>query len=70
MDNKIKYKALLDRRDKLAQRLKHKYKGYRGVIHENALSELRHSEVKVLEAQLISLDEEIKILEEVLEKEG
>lgn len=59
MKDQEKYKALLERREKLLARLKDKHKGYRGVIHEDSLSELRHGEVKALEAQLILLQEEI-----------
>src|SRR5438445_241824 len=36
-----------------------KMKGYRGVIHESAWSELRHSEVMVLKDMVASLKEEI-----------
>ena len=37
--------------------------GYRGVVHESAASELRHSEVKVMESYLESLTKEIEKLE-------
>lgn len=39
-----------------------KMKGYRGVIHESAMSEMRHQEVMVLKAMVAGLEKEIKEL--------
>ncbi len=44
--------------DKLADRML----GYRGVVHESAASEIRHSEVMVLKDIVRSLKEEIEKL--------
>ncbi len=44
-------------------KLKFKMKTYRGVIHESALSELKHSEVMVLRAMVDDLKREIQVLE-------
>lgn len=41
------------------KRLAFKMKFYRGVIHESALSELKHSEVMVLSDMIASLKKEI-----------
>lgn len=43
------------------------YKNFRGVKHENSLSELRFSEIKVKEDMLGSVLREIKALEENIE---
>jgi hypothetical protein len=45
--------------EKLARRMK----GYRGVIHESASSEMRHQEVMVLKAMVADLKKEIAKLE-------
>jgi hypothetical protein len=44
---------------KYEERLARKMKGYRGIIHESALSELRHSDVMVLRDMIRQLKEEI-----------
>ncbi len=44
---------------KLASRMK----GYRGVIHESAASEMKHQMVMVLRAMVTDLQREIKALE-------
>lgn len=49
-------------RQKLAQyeaKLQSKMKGYRGVIHESAMSEMRHQEVMVLRAMVDGIKKEI-----------
>lgn len=45
-------------------KLQYEMKGYRGVIHESAASEIKHSMVKLYEAMVNSLQEEIKKLQE------
>ncbi len=45
--------------DKLARAML----GYRGVIHESAVSELKHDKVMVLKAMVLGLKEEIAKLE-------
>ncbi len=64
MDKDAKLKELKAKlavyRDKLASEMK----GYRGVIHESAVSEIKHDKVMVLRAMVDSLEQEIKKLEE------
>ena len=50
---------LIKRRDEYKAKLKEMYKHFRGVKHENALSELKYSEIKVYEDFVNSLTEEI-----------
>ncbi|MCH7641631.1 hypothetical protein IID22_05550 [Patescibacteria group bacterium] len=50
---------LKDYEDKLAREMI----GYRGVIHESAVSELKHDKVMVLKAMVADLKEEIAKLE-------
>lgn len=50
---------------KYQDKLAFKMKGYRGVVHESASSELRHSEVTVLQAIVHSLKNEIEELEKI-----
>lgn len=44
-------------------KLSGRMKGYRGVIHESAMSEMRHQEVMVLKAMVADLKKEIATLE-------
>ena len=60
MDKKLN--SLIKKRDEYKTKLKEMYKHFRGVKHENALSELKYSEIKVYEDFVRSLDEEIKII--------
>ncbi len=55
--------ALKNEREKYREKLAQKMKGYRGVVHESAASELRHSEVMVLRSMVASLDREIAAIE-------
>ena len=63
MDKRQKLKSLKEKRDVYKAKLTEMYKYFRGVKHENALSELRYSQIKVYEDMLNSVVEEIKILE-------
>ena len=49
--------------EKYEAKLKFKMKFYRGIIHESASSELKHSEVMVLAAMVDDLKNEIAKLE-------
>lgn len=51
------------RKEKYKDKLRGMYKNFRGVVHENSLSELRYSEIKVYEDLLNSVSEEIIKLE-------
>ena len=66
MDKKKKLKEFIGKRDGYKARLVEMYKHFRGVKHENALSELKYSEIKVLEDFIRSLNEEIAVLEKEL----
>lgn len=63
MDKAQKLKEHITKRDNYKAKLKEMYKHFRGVKHENALSELQDSTIKVYEDMLNSIVEEIKILE-------
>jgi len=58
-----KLKQLKDELQKYEEKLSYKMRGYRGVIHESAQSELRHSEVMVLRSMVRDLKQEIENLE-------
>jgi len=58
-----KIKRLKEQLAKYEGKLAFKMKTYRGVIHESALSELKHSEVMVLRAMVADLKKEIYDLE-------
>ncbi len=62
-----KLKELKVKRDEYRIRINELYKNFRGVKHENSLSELRYSEIKVKEDMLGSVLREIKTLEESTE---
>lgn len=55
-----KLQELKDKRDKYKTKLTGMYKNFRGVKHENSLSELRFSEIRVYEDLLRSVEEEIQ----------
>lgn len=63
MDKEEKLKELKGKLAKYEEKLAFKMKTYRGVIHESALSELKHSEVMVLRAMVDDLKKEIFLLE-------
>jgi Ni,Fe-hydrogenase III component G len=54
-----KLKELTLKREKYQAKLKNMYSHFRGVKHENSLSELQYSEIKVYEDMLNSVTEEI-----------
>ena len=58
-----KIQELKQSRDKYKEKLARMYKNFRGVKHENSLSELQYSEIKVYEDLLNSVVEELKQLE-------
>lgn len=61
-----KLKDLIKKRDEYRVKLTEMYKHFRGVKHENALSELKYSQIKVYEDMLNSVVEEISSLEKEL----
>ena len=62
MNKTKKLQDLISKRDEYKTKLTEMYKHFRGVKHENALSELRYSQIKVFEDMVNSLNEEIKTL--------
>jgi hypothetical protein len=66
MTKEEKLKELREKLEKYAEKLKWEMKGYRGVIHESAASEIKHDKVMVLRAMVNSLEGEIKVLEKEL----
>jgi hypothetical protein len=62
-DNK-KLKELKKKLENYESILSREMKTYRGVIHESAVSEIKHSRVMVYKALIRGLKEEIKKLEE------
>lgn len=62
MQKDKKLQELIQKRDNYKAKLTEMYKYFRGVKHENALSELRYSQIKVFEDLVNSLNEEIKAL--------
>jgi hypothetical protein len=65
-NKKAKLKELLKKKEEADLKLAQMKKGYRGVVHESALSELRHSEYHVYMDYVESLRREIEILEKEL----
>ena len=65
MNRDEKLQALRDKLVLYELKLGKRMKGYRGVIHESAMSEMRHQEVMVLKAMVASLKNEIEGLEKV-----
>lgn len=63
MENQGKLKQLKGRFAYYEGKLAFKMKRYRGVIHESAMSEMKHQEVMVLRAMVADLKKEILQLE-------
>jgi hypothetical protein len=63
MNSDKKLQELKAKRDRYKEKLTNMYKNFRGVKHENSLSELRYSEIKVYEDLLNSVILENKKLE-------
>lgn len=66
MDKHKKLKEFILKRDNYKAKLKEMYKHFRGVKHENALSELQDSQIKVYEDIVRSLSTEIEVLKKEL----
>lgn len=63
MQNEEKLKELREKLKDYEDKLSREMIGYRGVIHESAVSEIKHSKVMVLRAMVRGLKEEIAQLE-------
>jgi len=62
VDNTEKIKQLKEQLEKYRAILKDKMSRFRGVRHENSLSELRYTEVMVYKNRVEDLEQEIKKL--------
>lgn len=62
MDKNQKLKDSIEKRDRYKAKLKEMYKHFRGVKHEDSLSELQDSTIKVYEDMVRSLNIEIEQL--------
>lgn len=58
-----KLKELHDKRNEVIAKLENLYKNFRGVHHEDSASEIKYTQIKVMESFITSLDAEIKTLE-------
>ncbi len=58
-----KLKQLHQKREEVIIKLNGLYKNFRGVIHESSDSEMKYTQIKVLEGFIESLNAEIKALE-------
>ena len=68
MDSTQKLEELKSKLKKYEDKLAEKLKGYRGVIHEDAASELKHAQVEVYRSIVYGLQAEIQQLEEKIKK--
>ncbi len=62
MDKSKKLNELQEKLVSYETKLAQEMKGYRGVIHESAASEIKHTKVMVYKAMVQSIREEIEIL--------
>jgi len=69
MNKEEKIKSLNEKLSQYEEKLRRRMKGYRGVIHESAMSEMRHQEVMVLKAMVAGLKSEIQKLENSIVKD-
>jgi hypothetical protein len=59
----LKIQQLKKQKEEAEAKLANLYKNFRGVIHEDSSSEMKYTQIKVLESFIISIEEEIKSLE-------
>lgn len=62
MSPEEKIKHLLEERKKYVDKLENLYKHFRGVSHENSAAEMKYTTIKVYEAHVQSITEELKQL--------
>lgn len=62
---KEKLKELHAKRDESIKKLEELHKNFRGVHHEDSASEIKYTQIMVLESFVESLNSEIKSLESV-----
>lgn len=63
---KIKY--LYEEKARLSEKLKGLYKNFRGVHHEDSVSEMKYTTLRVYEAHLRSVDDELRSLGEKIDE--
>jgi hypothetical protein len=63
MEKRKKLKELEAKLKVYEEKLAQEMKGYRGVVHESAASEIKHSKVMVYRAMVDGLKEELRNLE-------
>jgi len=63
MTNKVKIVNLKQKLKEYEEKLAREMIGYRGVVHESAMSEMKHSKVMILRAMVDGLKLEIQKLE-------
>jgi uncharacterized coiled-coil DUF342 family protein len=51
------------KREEIIEKLNGLYKNFRGVIHEDSASEMKYTQIKVLESFIESINAELKTLE-------
>ncbi len=63
LTKKEKIESLHKKREEIIAKLTGLYKNFRGVIHEDSSSEMKYTQIKVLESFIESINAEIKQLE-------
>jgi len=56
-----KRKELLEKKEAAVEKLNFLYKGFHGVRHEDSASEIRYTQIKVLEDYINSINEELGV---------
>lgn len=60
---------LYEEKARLSERLAGLYKNFRGVKHEDSASEMKYTTLRVLEAHLRSIDDELRSLGEKIDQQ-
>ncbi|GEM_PF-2072672 len=63
-----KFEKLSKTKAEIDEKLVNLYRNFRGVIHEDSSSEMKYTTIKVYEAQLMSINEELKALSASMKK--
>ncbi len=63
-----KIARLKEEQEQLREKYNKLFKTFRGVIHEDSSSEMKYTMIKVMEAHLASIHEELLVLEAAQEK--
>lgn len=57
-----KYDHLVAEHKRIVEKLEHLHRGFRGVKHEDSASEMKYTTIKVYEAHLMSIEDEMRAL--------